>query len=193
MSPDELLKLEGRAAMADRFMQFGRYFLIIVKLLQSTECVIWVRRGVIGQKGMQSSFFHSLQQRKYQLPTFLRVCQQNFLDYYRFRICVYVCRIYIPSLVEVEGFTRNTLFQRRSDSSFRYRISHNVGTHFFVIDSLLVFSYGFLHISSPNSTICNDLMVNSSVLHYPSIREQLCQENYTNLDLDAHTIQRFFL
>lgn len=42
----------------------------------------------------------------------------------------------------------------------------------------------------PTITICNDLMVNSSVLNYSSIRDQLSKEEFTNADFDFETIQR---
>lgn len=42
----------------------------------------------------------------------------------------------------------------------------------------------------PTITICNDFMVNTSALNYSRIREQLSKREFTNVDLDAETIQR---
>lgn len=42
----------------------------------------------------------------------------------------------------------------------------------------------------PTITICNDFMVNTTALDYYSVREQLSSKNFTNVNLDAETIQK---
>lgn len=42
----------------------------------------------------------------------------------------------------------------------------------------------------PTITICNDMMVNISVLNYTTIRTKLSWENYTKIDFDIETIRK---
>lgn len=48
------------------------------------------------------------------------------------------------------------------------------------------------NIPFPTLTICNDLMVNTTIFNYTAIWYKLSAENYTNADLDLETIRKLY-